>query len=385
MRALHLKVLTPYNIAMPRGLSKPSAADPAYAGDADTVGRAWLAPVGIAAFSGALMLIVAAVEGLPLRDPDARYVGSPLALIGVIAGIFLVLDLLPRSWRRWRETKTSLPAAFVGVFEERWWGRRGLYVIVALVSFYVTYISYRNLKSFLPFVTDANFDGELLAAERWLFFGNDPAEMLHNLLGAGFMAEFLSAVYLAFLTFVPISLAIALIWSNRIKVGITYVSALSFCWILGAMSYYVLPALGPVFADPGLFATLPETGVSRLQEALLDHRREVLADPLATNAVQSVAAFASLHTGVLFAAALVAHRSRSHAAVRYGLWGMLGFTMIATVYFGWHYIVDDFGGLIIGFVSVIGAERLTRRMSALPSGERSLIREALPGSSRAAQ
>jgi hypothetical protein len=363
-------------------LKPPSAESPAYSSD-DDVGRAWLAPVLIAAFSATLMLIVAVAEGLPLRDPDARYVGSPLALIGVIAGIFLVLDLVPRSWRRSRETGASLPASVIGVFEERWWGRRGLIVIAALFSFYVTYISYRNLKSFLPFVTDANFDGELLSAERWIFFGNDPAELLHNLLGSGFTAEFLSAIYLAFLTFVPISLAIALIWSNRLRVGITYVSALSICWIAGALSYYMLPALGPIFADPQVFAGLPDTGVAQLQATLLEHRREVLADPASTNAVQSIAAFASLHTGVLFAAALVAHRSRSHATVRYGLWTMLGFTMIATVYFGWHYIVDDFGGLFIGAFAVWGAERMTARLSA-PGRSRELIPGPLPGSSRAA-
>ncbi len=369
---------------MPKGnLKQPSADGPAYSSD-DDVGRAWLAPVIIAAFSASLMLIVASVESLPLRDPDARYVGSPLALIGVIAGIFLILDLVPRSWRHSRETGTSLPASFVGVFEERWWGRRGLIVIVALLSFYVTYISYRNLKSFLPFVTDANFDGELLSSERWLFFGNDPAEFLHNFLGTGFSAEFLSAVYLAFLTFVPISLAIALIWSNRLRVGITYVSALSICWILGALSYYILPALGPAFADPQVFASLPDTGVSQLQATLLEHRREVLADPGSTNAVQSIAAFASLHTGVLVAAALVAHRSGVHRAIRYGLWSMLGFTVIATVYFGWHYIIDDFAGLFIGLVAVWGAERMTTRLSAPGVRSRELIPGPLPGSSRAA-
>src|SRR5688500_2842209 len=117
-------------------LKQPAAEAPAYSSD-DDVGRAWLAPVAIAAFSASLMIIVAIAEGLPLRDPDARYVGSPLALIGVIAGIFLVLDLLPRSWRRSRESGASLPGSFIGVFEERWWGRRGLIVIVALVSFYV--------------------------------------------------------------------------------------------------------------------------------------------------------------------------------------------------------------------------------------------------------
>ena len=364
-------------------LKKPASDRPAYSSD-DNVGRAWLAPVAIAAFSACLMFIVAIVEGLPIRDPDARYVGSPLALIGVIAGVFLVLDLVPRSWRHSRETGTSLPASFIGVFEQRWWGVRGLVVISALLSFYVTYISYRNLKSFLPFVTDSNFDGELLSAERWLFFGNDPAELLHNVLGAGFTAEFLSAVYLAFLTFVPISLAIALIWSNRLRVGLTYVSALSICWIVGALSYYMVPALGPVFADPQVFASLPDTGVAQLQATLLDHRREVLADPAATNAVQSIAAFASLHTGVLFAAALIAHRSRSHRAVRYGLWAMLGCTMIATVYFGWHYIIDDVGGLLIGLVAVIGAERMTARLAQPSASRRELMPERLPGSSRAA-
>jgi membrane-associated phospholipid phosphatase len=62
---------------------------------------------------------------------------------------------------------------------------------------------------------------------------------------------------------------------------------------------------------------------------------------------------------------------------------MLGFTMIATVYFGWHYIVDDFGGLFIGAFAVWGAERMTARLSA-PGRSRELIPGPLPGSSRAA-
>ncbi|MDQ3728223.1 MAG: phosphatase PAP2 family protein [Actinomycetota bacterium] len=370
---------------MDKGHLKTAGTEASSEDTLDSVGRAWLAPVAIAAVSASLMLIVALAEGLPLRDPDARYVGSPLALIGLIAGVFLVLDLLPRSWRAAKETGDSFASTIVRVFTERWWGRRGLIVLSALLSFYVTYLSYRNLKSFLPFVTDANFDKELLESERWLFFGNDPAKLLHDLLGSGITAEVLSAVYLAFLTFVPISLAIALIWSKRLKVGITYVTALSICWILGALSYYLLPALGPVFAEPGVFAALPDTGVTRLQDTLLEHRNEVLANPHATNAVQSVAAFASLHTGVLFAAALVAHRARSQHWVRYGLWALLGLTMIATVYFGWHYIIDDFAGLIIGAVAVFGGERLMALFGSTPAPRRALIREPVPGSSRAAQ
>ena len=96
----------------------------------EPIGRAWLAPVLIAAISASLMLIVALVEDLPIRDPDARYVGSPLALIGLIAGVFLVLDLIPRSWRAAKGNGTPFPSTIVSTFTDRWWGKRGLVVLV---------------------------------------------------------------------------------------------------------------------------------------------------------------------------------------------------------------------------------------------------------------
>src|SRR3712207_8833132 len=49
------------------------------------------------------------------------------------------------------------------------------------------------------------------------------------------------------------------------------------------------PAMGPAFADPTLVAQLPDTGVAALQEALAQHRIEVLRDPNATTEVQSIA------------------------------------------------------------------------------------------------
>ncbi|MGI8460307.1 MAG: phosphatase PAP2 family protein [Solirubrobacterales bacterium] len=299
------------------------------------------------------------IEGLPIRDPDARYVGSPLALIAVVAAIFLLLDLIPRTWSAVRRDGVAPLASIRNVFRDRWWGRRGLIVVGCLLSFYITYLSYRNLKSYIPFVTDANHDLGLLDFERGLFFGHDPAAFLHDILGTGIAAHVLSFAYLAFLTFVPISLAAALIWSRRLLPGLWYVTTLSLAWLLGALSYYLIPALGPIFARPALFAELPETGVFRLQEKLVEHRAEVLADPAATNAVQSIAAFASLHTAVVFSAALIAQLTGAPRPIRIGLWVFLGLTELATVYFGWHYVVDDLGGLAIGAFAVWAGARLT--------------------------
>jgi membrane-associated phospholipid phosphatase len=277
----------------------------------------------------------------------------------LIATVALLLDVIPRAWFRSRAESVGYLAGFGRVMKARWLGRRGAIVLLCLVSFYATYLSYRNLKSYIPFVTDANHDVDLLNFERWLFFGNDPATLMHDVLGVGFTAHALSAVYLIFLTFVPVSLAVALIWSNKLQTGIWYVTALSFTWLLGAASYYILPALGPIYQRPGLFAQLPETGVTGLQEKLLAHRTEVLRNPSETDAVQSVAAFASLHTAVVFAAALVAQLVGAPKALRIVLWVYLGLTMIATVYFGWHYVVDDVAGLGIGFIAVYASARLT--------------------------
>jgi hypothetical protein len=215
------------------------------------------------------------------------------------------------------------------------------------------------MKSFVPFVTHANHDVDLINFERWLFFGTDPATILHDIFGTHLFAHLFSAVYLIFLTFVPVSLAVALIWSNKLQTGVWYVTSLCLTWVLGAASYFLVPALGPVFERPDLFASLPETGVTGLQEKLTEHRAEYLRDPFKTDAVQSIAAFASLHCAVVFVAALIAQLSGAAKVLRVGLWVYLGLTVIATIYFGWHYVLDDVAGMGIGFVAVYAGARLT--------------------------
>ena len=315
--------------------------------------------IGIAvvgALSLAATLAVAGIEDLPIRDPDARYVGSPLALISLIVALFVVLDVVPRAISRARRDGTGSATAVREVFSERWWGRRGVMIVVCILGFYATYLSYRNLKSFLPFVTDGSLhDAGLLDLDSWMFFGTPPSTLLHDVLGTGLAAEALSAVYLAFLTFVPLSIGVALIWSSRVAEGVWYVTALALCWVLGILTYYLIPSLGPIYAEPSLFSNLPVTGVSEIQDTLLQDRGEVLANPHASDTVQSVAGFASLHIAVIFTAALIAQLAGAPRTLRLGLWTFLSLTVVSTIYFGWHYVIDDIGGVAIGMLAVYGA------------------------------
>ena len=95
----------------------------------------------------------------------------------------------------------------------------------SIVAFYVTYLCYRNVKSYLPLARPAMLDAEL-AELRALLFGTDPATLLHQLLGTGVSAQVLSTVYLLFLTFVPISVGVALVWSSDRAGGLWWVSVL---------------------------------------------------------------------------------------------------------------------------------------------------------------
>jgi len=311
---------------------------------ADPLSWRWHGPaLGIAAAMALATAIVALSDGLSVRDTDKMLSARSAGLIGAVV-FFVILDLLPRAIMR----RGRIDLALRAVARERWNRRRLAAVGLGLVSFYVTYLSYRNLKGFLPFLTDQDYDPDLLSLDRSFFFGHDPGPMLHDLLGTGIAAHVLSSVYLFFLAFVPISLGAALIASANPIPGLWYVTALGINWALGVVSYLIIPSLGPIFVVPELYSTLPETGTSALQTALIYERH----DALAGGGAQSIAAFASLHVSVVFTAALIAELLKVNRVLRLALWAFLGLTMVATLYFGWHYVVDDIAGLAIGAIAV---------------------------------
>ena len=311
---------------------------------------------------GALMVLTAVVADLPMRDPDG-VLGPSYVRLPMIAAGMMVLDVLPRVVLR-RRACGGLAAAAVEVVRERCSGPRLAVVAAGLASFYVAYVAYRNLKSFLPFLRERLTDRWLVDTDRWLALGGHPGDALHTVLGTGVSADILSVTYTFFLLFVPFSLAAALVWSTDLGRGAWYVTALSFNWILGTASYYALPSLGPIYVQPSHFSDLPDTGVTLLQNALLENRLEVLADPHATNAVHGIAAFASLHTSIVFTAALVAQLTGMPKLVQQALWVFFALTAVATVYFGWHYVVDVFAGVGVGGLSVwLGAKAVHRSTS----------------------
>ena len=322
----------------------------------------------VAAVTLAAATVATRSAGVPLRDPDGVAGRRLLGVIGFALAL-VALDVIVRAARGSGTLRPSL-ATLRAVRRQRWHWHRGVAVASALISFYVCYLAYRNIKSMVPLLRPGYlFDRELADVDRFLFAGHDPHELLHSLLGAGVQTHVLSVIYLFYVVFVPISLALALVFSRNLRGGLFFVTALSLNWPLGAASYLILPALGPVYLVPAEFAHLPSSGVSDLQALLLEQRVEFLSGPGVAGTAQSIAAFASLHVSMIFTAALAAHLLGVRRGARIALWALLGASTVATIYEGWHYVVDDIAGVAIGLAALAIARVLT---GVNPTAERRL-------------
>lgn len=334
--------------------------------------------VGAAAVFSSLFL------DLPLRDPDGflgpSYIRLPLLVLGFIGAGLVVETVRRNGWR-------NLPTSVVDIAKKEWNAHRLLCIGAGLMSFYVCYVAYRNLKSVLPVYREGTlFDQQLFRLDHWLAGGNTPAVLLHELLGTGIAANLLSIAYLAYLPLIPISLGAVLVLNRRLAVGAWYTTMLSLNWVLGTVSYYLLPSVGPVFSHPEVFRALPDTGVSELQESLIDTRLDYLSNPIGSDSIQGVAAFASLHVSVTFAAALFMTLTKQHRAVQVFTWIFFGVTVVATLYFGWHYILDDIAGIGIGWASValsawVTGHRRVRRRPVAAVSEPASVTAAKPADS----
>ena len=63
-------------------------------------------------------------------------------------------------------------------------------------------------------------------------------------------------------------------------------------------------------------------------------------------AVQSVAGFASLHVAITLLVALMVQYTLRTAILHWVFWANFAITVVATLYFGWHYVADDIAGIL---------------------------------------
>lgn len=323
--------------------------------DVDGDYRWVVAQLALAGCFTAFTLVRSAQVGIPVRDPHGAVFVSRLALSLGLFAVLAAIDAaarLPRPHRSWRNVWRAL--------RERWPSGRLAVALTGLLAYHLVYFSYHNLKSWDVF-NDPR-DAMLLRWDRTLFLGHSPAVLLHDLLGQNVAAYLLAGIYESFSSLTAVSFVAALTCVLRLRDGLVFLAAASWVWILGVGSYYLIPSLGPFHSAPQDFAGLPYTIIQDTQARYMAQRALLLAHPHAGDAFAQVSAFASLHVAVTFLIVLMAHFYGLRRTARV-LAVFLAGTIVATVYLGWHFAVDDIAGLAVGGLAV-----LLGRLTIYPRG-----------------
>jgi hypothetical protein len=311
----------------------------------------WLIPIwSVVAVFAVVTLARSQQVGIPLRDPHGSILRNRL-LISV--ALLVVLAVVDAALRRQRPAPSF--AALLGRLRERWPGRRIALTLTGLLAYHLVYFCYHNLKSWVAFRPLR--DDLLLRSDRWLFLGHTPAVLLHDLLGQHVAAYVLMVVYESFSTLVTISVVASLVFVEDIRDGYVFIASGLWMWILGVASYYLIPSIGPFHSDPQAFAGLPHTMIQHTQAAYLAQRVHLLAHPHAGDSFAQLGAFASLHVAGTTLVLLMAHHYGLRRAAR-AMTIFVACTMVATVYLGWHYAVDDIAGVVIAVTSVSVGRRM---------------------------
>ena len=287
--------------------------------------------------------------GIPLRDPDGQMFRNRIGAAVVVLVLLALADATVRALRRPALPGEGATRRLVRALRDRWTTRRTWLVLSGLLGYHVVYVCYRNLKSWNAF--NGDHDAGLLALDRSLFLGHSPAVLLHHLLGDDAAAVLLAGVYRSFTYLIPLAIVGTLALLPRVRDAYVMLFAGVWVWILGVVSYYLVPAIGPFAEAPHEFAALRPTAITTTQAEYVAERTHLLADPGASDAFASIGAFASLHVAFTCVIVLVTawYGWRGVATV---LGVYLAAVIVSTVYFGWHYVSDDLAGIAIAVLAV---------------------------------
>jgi len=297
------------------------------------------------------------------RFPELWITGAMLALVAVTGLVIGVPVSLPQGDR----------AAFVGIHYlyplvgVGVWGVFALFgqrrhlastFFIALPCYAVMLVCHFNLKLWRPLINPVNWDAFYWQTDLWLRPIVDLCfalrEAMMPIVSADsnlYMSAFIAMFYLSFCYH-------ALRSAESFRT--LFLAALIFQGA-GALTYLVMPALGPFLYEGGL-----EPAQTRAQAAMLSSYRDIVsggAEWIASNGgthiTVGLAAMPSLHTGGSFLFLLFAWRYARPLVPFYLV--LFGFITIDAVASRWHYFIDLPVGMALAWGAAWAAEQINQR------------------------
>jgi hypothetical protein len=303
-------------------------------------------------------LLLWAVTGIPLT-PIRPWMLPKCLLTGWFLGAAIILIAVTRFGLQVARTKRLHKRRL-----RAWWARHfGARSIVAGVRYVITLTIvmtvYSSVKQAIPFINPTLTDQTLIAIERAVHLGWNPAWALQEVQWPTWWLLFLDNAYYAWFTVMPLVGGYFLVHRNRRK-KYHFLSAFMAIWLVGVAWGLLFPSHGPCYVDSGNF---PPAGMimSRGTQVWLWDNYTALSEITMYGLGNLVygcglMALPSLHVTVVCLFAVFLWNEGPWLR-----WGSIAFALvifIGSVQSGWHYAIDGYLGLLIAWLVTWGTSRL---------------------------
>ena len=276
------------------------------------------------------------LEQLPVTYPRSAIVLGSLLPATIIFCIGAAVIVLRRRYRGRSVPTTPLRGELLLL-------ARSLLVLVPVLSMHFL------LKSFIHLMNGRTWDKQLYVLDQAVHMGFSPSRFFTTLFANRILLALVDVVYSNLYFVVVVTYTALLLSIPPLSRRLSFASAYTLIWIVGSVVYLAMPSWGPVFLFSSDFqqtlSWMPLT--VKVQRTLFHEIYSLVTHPLAPRLIKfgSVAAFPSMHLAVtgLFA---MASRGVSRTWFRANLL-LLAIMIIGSVVTGYHYLIDDYAGLLI--------------------------------------
>ncbi|MCB9853601.1 MAG: phosphatase PAP2 family protein [Phycisphaerales bacterium] len=253
-------------------------------------------------------------------------------------------------WRNRTKGETRLLDELKSAFPLRYVA----YVVRAALAVQLTLLWFCCLKYVIPWLRPTLFDDLLSSIDTAIHMGVNPSALAVSL-SQSFptLLHWTDAFYVGYFPILLLFFAYVMIQEKRPHLRDPFVFGYCLFWLLGGLSYFLLPSMGPIYHQPALFESImPHMPLaSQLNHELLVDYRAFVAAPWEHEPMlyYGIAAMPSLHVG---ACAMFTCFARRFGRVVFVIMLTLTTLMfVGSLITGWHYAIDGYAGALLGWLS----------------------------------
>ena len=211
----------------------------------------------------------------------------------------------------------------------------------------VILILFCNLKQIIPLINPRLFDNTFWRMDIALHLGHSPTLLFLKIPYSSWFWPFIDRFYVTFFIKNMIIPWVFILQTKSVRLRHRFILAVCLCWIIGGLSYYLFPGLGPCYFKRDLFHGLNIPIAKSLQHSLLVGYISFRDNPLIYRAetFSGIAAMPSLHIAIValfFIFSLKLNRILASLILVYAILMFCGSIML-----GWDYAIDGYAGVAL--------------------------------------